>query len=127
MFGSTSRATCTGEKFVRTTRIAWTLQENPVTPDPAKGRAIVQEMSTQLRAATNPELRPPRPFRVTTANRLLIEAHDDRPHLSPRTRAWPLAGGARGWLAQVHQALDGHGPVAEEVRAEMIADLATRV
>ena len=103
------------------------LQERPVAPDAARARAVTEEMSAQLLAATNPDLWPPRPFRVESANRLLIEAHDDRPQLSLRTRAWPLDGGVRTWCAQVRQALDDRGPSAEEVRAEMLADLASRV
>ena len=103
------------------------LQEHPVAPDAARARAITEEMSAQLLAATNPDLWPPRPFRVESANRLLIEAHDDRPKLSLRTRAWPLAGGVRTWCAQVRQALEARGPSGEDVRAEMLADLAPRV
>jgi len=102
------------------------LQESQVTEDASKARLVADEVSAQLLAAKDPELRPRRPFRVETANSLLIEAYDDRPCLAPVTRAWPLNGGARVWLAEVRQALEGRGESADDVREGMLTGLDAR-
>jgi hypothetical protein len=99
------------------------VQERQLEPDASKARSIAEEVSAQLLAAKDPDLRPRRPFTVETANRLLIEAYDGRPNLSLVTRAWPLEGGTRAWFRQVRQAFDDHGPAAEDARQQMLAAL----
>jgi hypothetical protein len=81
------------------------LQEHGRIPDPLRRSVITDVVARQLEASRAPDLRPNRPFRVETANRLLIESFDDRPHLAPVSRAWPLEGGARLWRSQVSEAL----------------------
>jgi hypothetical protein len=101
------------------------VQERQVDRDTGKARSIAEEVSAQLLAARDPDLRPRRPFTVEAANRLLIEGYDDRPHLSLVTRAWPLDGGARTWFAQVRQVLEDRGPSGEEAFQYMLAELDT--
>jgi len=58
-----------------------------------------------------------RRFTVDTANRLLIDAYDDRPSRRLTTRAWPLDGGAAAWHAEVRAAL-ARGRAADESEAD---------
>jgi hypothetical protein len=83
------------------------MQEQARVADPSRSKAVAEEVARQLTASRSPDLRPDRPFRVETANRLLIEAHDDRPSLAPVSRAWPLDGGASRWRAEVSAASTG--------------------
>jgi hypothetical protein len=81
------------------------MQERERVPDTSRSRAVTEEVARQLVASRSPDLRPNRPFRVETANRLLVDAFDDRPYLAPVSRAWPLDGGAPRWQSQVSDAL----------------------
>jgi hypothetical protein len=83
------------------------VQEQPRPPDAFKSKAVAEEVARQLTASRSPDLRPNSPFRIETANRMLIDAFDDRPHLAPVSRAWRLDGGASRWRSQVSHALSG--------------------
>jgi hypothetical protein len=80
------------------------MQESARVPD-ARSRAVAEEIAYRAEASRGAELRPNRPFRRETLNRLLIDAFDDGPARAPVSRAWPLAGGAARWRAQVANAL----------------------
>ena len=81
------------------------MQEQERVADTSRSKAMTDEVARQLATSRSLDLRPNRPFRVETANRLLIEAFDDRPYLAPVSRAWPLDGGASRWQSQVSYAL----------------------
>jgi hypothetical protein len=81
------------------------MQEQTRAPDRSRSQAVAEEVARQLTASRSPDLRPNRPFRIETANRLLIDAFDDRPQLAPVSRAWPLDGGASRWRSQVSDVL----------------------
>jgi hypothetical protein len=51
-------------------------------PDTSRSKAVTEEVARQLAASRSPDFHPNRPFRVETANRLLIDAYDDRPYLA---------------------------------------------
>ncbi len=90
--------------------------------DPQRAEQVSAIVQRQLAAAGNPELRPGRAFRVETANRLLVEAFDDRPHVGPTSRAWPLDGGVTSWRREVEHELAGKSAEAAEVMRAMLVE-----
>jgi hypothetical protein len=94
------------------------MQEQPRSPDASKSKAVAEEVARQLTASRSPDLRPGRPFRIETANRLLIDAFDSRPRVAPVSRAWRLDGGASRWRSQVSDALSGAND--EDVRRGLL-------
>lgn len=91
------------------------VQASPREPDSARQGAIVREIAR--RSVTGASRNGPLPVRVANAH--LIEEFDDRPWVSPRTRAYVLRGGEAAWTAEVrrsfglpsgHPALSGEPP-----------------
>jgi hypothetical protein len=76
--------------------VLWRVRETPRLPDTTRQGAVVRELERKRGLAGG---RPP--LTVAMENRLLVDAFDDRPWLWPKTRAYPLAGGAAAWDEEV--------------------------
>jgi hypothetical protein len=83
------------------------LSEHGYPKDTKRNAAIVAQIERSLAHAREPieGTRPRRGFTIDDANRLLVEAFDDRPSFYLATRAWPLAGGTASWCAEVREEL----------------------
>lgn len=95
------------------------LSEQTYPKDVKRNAAMVAQLERSLALATTPieGARPRRGLEVEDANRLLIEAFDDRPSLYLSTRAWPLVGGEAAWRTQVRDELRRTGAEASALLA----------
>jgi hypothetical protein len=74
----------------------WYVRTHPRRPDEARQAAILHEIERRKNRAGGRE-----PLPVAQANELLVNAFDDRPWTWPKTRAFPLEGGAAAWDEEV--------------------------
>jgi len=83
------------------------LSEHGYPKDTKRNAAMVAQIERSLALAQKPieGTRPRRGFTIDDANRLLVEAFDDRPCLYLATRAWPLAAGTASWCTEVREEL----------------------
>ncbi len=90
------------------------LSEHSYPKDTKRNAVMVAQIERSLALAQKPieGTRPRRGFTIDDANRLLVEAFDDRPSLYLASRAWPLEGGAESWCTEVRDELRRTG-VAE--------------
>ena len=79
--------------------VLWQVRAIPRESDPAQQAAVVREVERKQRLASTSA--PRRPLSAAAENALLISAFDDRDYLFPRTRAYPLPGGAARWTEEV--------------------------
>jgi hypothetical protein len=95
------------------------LSESAYDIDLRKREAITQAVESALEASPT---RGRRPTSVEVANRLLIEAYDDRPNLTVTSQAWPLRGGVRTWLEEVRAELRRLEPRDAYAETEMLGE-----
>lgn len=74
----------------------WYVRKHDRRPDEARQAAILHEIERREKLAGGRQ-----PLPVAQANKLLVDAFDDRPWVWPKTRAYPLEGGAAAWDAEV--------------------------
>jgi hypothetical protein len=84
------------EKAAPAFLVLWPVRAQPRQPHLAQQEALLREIERKRRLGGGR-----RPLDTDAENRLLVHAFDDRDWLWPKTRAYPLPGGAPAWDAEV--------------------------